>query len=321
MAKSFYAVILDDGSRKIFRNHREFQRALKGQTHSRYRGFDSHVDARVWLEGPEDFPKAKHYYVVRKGRKPGIYCDTEEFMAQMRGYAGCEGQGFYTLTAAKQWLGEDGLPDQSLQAADMESPWTEKIVAAKQWAGNLVHCLWVMLSTVLYQRPQLRKEVLRLAERQRPWIYCRIKTDHPLVIYTDASYQEKGAGYAAVIIDTVTNAEVYVGGQDKEIKSSCRAELCAIIRALQMIDSKCTAPVEIRTDALSLVAVARPQTLQHLHDLQWKKKSVANIDLWQQFYELAQMRTVTVNWVRGHSGNYYNGKCDRIAGQCAEMKA
>ena len=319
MARSFYAVILDDGQKKICRTNAEFQQLLKWQRHSQHKGFDSYMDACVWLDSPADFPREKLYYAVRKGHKPGIYRDTNEFLAQLRGYAGCEGKGFYTLAGARHWLNEGRGEACCLEAAEVRYRLTERFQDAKSLAGNILHWLWVMLSTSLYKRRQLRQRLLDLSERQKPWLYCRIKTDNPLVIYTDASYRKrKGTGYAAVIIDTVTNAEFYVGGQDKEIRSSCRAELCAIIRALQMIDSKCAAPVEIRTDALSLVMMASPKKLKHLHDLHWKKKSVANIDLWQQFYEFTQQRTIMVNWVRGHNGNRYNGSCDRIAGQCAE---
>ena len=53
----------------------------------------------------------------------------------------------------------------------------------------------------------------------------------------------------------------------------------------------------------------------------WKtssKKDVANRDLWEELLHLAKKRTITWNWVRGHSGNMGNERADFLANKGAE---
>jgi ribonuclease HI len=48
----------------------------------------------------------------------------------------------------------------------------------------------------------------------------------------------------------------------------------------------------------------------------WKtaaKKPVANQDLWQQLDEALARHNVNWHWVKGHSGNPLNERCDDLA--------
>ena len=167
------------------------------------------------------------------------------------------------------------------------------------------------------KRWQLRSILQSLAEKSNPWIFCRINTSHKLIIYTDASFHEgRKAGYAAVILDTVTGAEFYVGGSSDDITNSNRAELYAIISALRLIDERCKATVEIRTDAISLVKVAKPHNLRRLKKLGWSEQFCMNGDLWKEFYRVTIQRDIQVIWVKGHFRDRYNKLCDNIAGRC-----
>src|SRR5262245_37502481 len=56
----------------------------------------------------------------------------------------------------------------------------------------------------------------------------------------------------------------------------------------------------------------------------WKKKDwmrndqpVPNADLWRQMLELCDRHKVKFNWVRGHSGNKENERCDQLARQAS----
>ena len=42
-------------------------------------------------------------------------------------------------------------------------------------------------------------------------------------------------------------------------------------------------------------------------------QDVKNADLWQQLVELCQQHDVGFRWVRGHSGNPDNERCDQLA--------
>jgi len=48
-------------------------------------------------------------------------------------------------------------------------------------------------------------------------------------------------------------------------------------------------------------------------DKNGEKKDVLNQDLWIQMLDLCDKHRVTFNWVRGHSGNEGNERCDQIA--------
>jgi ribonuclease HI len=44
-----------------------------------------------------------------------------------------------------------------------------------------------------------------------------------------------------------------------------------------------------------------------------RKKKPANWDLWQALVEAARPHTVRWHWVRGHRGNPFNERADRLA--------
>lgn len=46
-----------------------------------------------------------------------------------------------------------------------------------------------------------------------------------------------------------------------------------------------------------------------------KREPVANKELWLELYAVADRRSVDVRWVRGHSGDVYNERCDALAGE------
>ena len=44
-----------------------------------------------------------------------------------------------------------------------------------------------------------------------------------------------------------------------------------------------------------------------------KKEPVANLAIWKALYAIADARHVTTRWVKGHSGNHHNERCDALA--------
>lgn len=46
-------------------------------------------------------------------------------------------------------------------------------------------------------------------------------------------------------------------------------------------------------------------------------KPVANRDLWEELLPLTRMHLVTWNWVKGHAGNAWNGRVDKLAVQAS----
>lgn len=52
-----------------------------------------------------------------------------------------------------------------------------------------------------------------------------------------------------------------------------------------------------------------------------KKEPVANQQYWKTLFALVDQRKVTVQWVKGHSGNKYNERCDAMANEVLVMAA
>ena len=62
---------------------------------------------------------AKKYYVVKKGKTPGIYFSWEDCKKMVEGYPGAEYKGFATLAEAESYMGGSGVVK---EAAAVELP-------------------------------------------------------------------------------------------------------------------------------------------------------------------------------------------------------
>lgn len=52
-----------------------------------------------------------------------------------------------------------------------------------------------------------------------------------------------------------------------------------------------------------------------------KNQVVANLDLWRRLYAVADARQVRTQWVKGHSGDPHNERCDVLAGEAIRARA
>ena len=126
-------------------------------------------------------------------------------------------------------------------------------------------------------------------------------------IHTDGSClgNPGPGGWGAIII--------YPDGDVKELSGSNqdttnnRMELKAVIEALNFIESG--SMIELFSDSLYVINTITKG---------WKKK--ANIELWNELDNVIQKHTnISWNWVKGHSGDFYNEKVNDIAQGKAEM--
>lgn len=93
-----------------------------------------------------------------------------------------------------------------------------------------------------------------------------------------------------------------------------RMELTAVIKALEALNQPCE--VELVTDSKYVVDAINNDWLNSWKDKGWRtagKKPVANVDLWEELLALLNVHKVNFQWVKGHSGNPLNEKCDHIA--------
>tara|TARA_Y100001970_G_scaffold164563_1_gene201058 strand:- start:2498 stop:3376 length:879 start_codon:yes stop_codon:yes gene_type:complete len=128
-----------------------------------------------------------------------------------------------------------------------------------------------------------------------------------ITIYTDGSClgNPGPGGWGAIII--------YPDGKEKELSGSDldttnnRMELQSVIEALDFLESDSV--IEVFSDSLYVINTITKG---------WKKK--ANMELWNELENVIQKHSnISWNWVKGHSGDFYNEKVNDIAQGKAEM--
>ncbi len=136
-------------------------------------------------------------------------------------------------------------------------------------------------------------------------------------IYTDGSCNgNPGIGGWGAIIIFDNGKELEISGRE-EYTTNNRMELSAAINALKSLkdDSK----VEIFTDS-TYVQSGITSWIQNWEKNNWKnstKREVKNKDLWLKLLEQSKRHNIVWNWIRGHTGNKYNEKADKLAkAQC-----
>ena len=136
-------------------------------------------------------------------------------------------------------------------------------------------------------------------------------------IYTDgACIGNPGpGGWAAVVIIDDEEEKVMTGGEPYTTNN--KMELSAVINVLKTISED--EEIEIYTDS-TYVKEGITSWIYKWKQNNWlnaQKKPVKNKELWIQLDRLVENRNIHWHWVRGHSGNHYNGKADQLArAQC-----
>ena len=144
-----------------------------------------------------------------------------------------------------------------------------------------------------------------------------------LKIFTDGgcSGNPGPGGWAYVMV-----LETFQGGkiiaQDKGGESDTtnnRMEITAVIAALRALKTMDNIPnkVTVYTDS-QYVQKGITDWIRTWKRNSWRtsdKTPVKNQDLWEELDSLAKEFSITWEWVRGHSGNEYNERCDRMTQQ------
>jgi len=116
-------------------------------------------------------------------------------------------------------------------------------------------------------------------------------------IYTDGSCRNSIGGYAFIIIKS--NYEL--SWSDKVVNTTNnRMELTAVIEALKCLQPH--EPCDVYSDSQWVINCAQKL---------WKRNK--NLDLWEQYDTVAEHHDIQFIWVKGHSGNVYNERCDKMA--------
>ena len=90
-------------------------------------------------------------------------------------------------------------------------------------------------------------------------------------------------------------------------------ELTAAIKALEALKFPCE--VDLHTDSAYLQNAFVKHWLVNWQKNGWKnanKEPVLNRDLWEKLLTLTKIHKVNWHWVKGHSDNEMNNRCDEL---------
>jgi ribonuclease HI len=132
---------------------------------------------------------------------------------------------------------------------------------------------------------------------------------HNITIYTDgASRGNPGpGGYGAILMSGHHRKEI---SQGFFITTNNRMELMSVIVALESLKTP-GCHVTIYSDSKYVV-----DSVEKGWVFGWQKKNFSgkkNADLWARFLRIYPKHKVKFIWVRGHSENPYNERCDELA--------
>lgn len=140
-------------------------------------------------------------------------------------------------------------------------------------------------------------------------------------IYTDGACKgNPGPGGWAAILSFGSIEKELSGGEPETTNN--RMELLAVLNALSALKEPCE--VTIYSDSQYFVDSVKLGRVYQWRMNGWKtstKKLALNIDLWEQILVLLEKHVVTPVWVKGHDGNLYNERCDKLASDQAKKYA
>lgn len=140
-----------------------------------------------------------------------------------------------------------------------------------------------------------------------------------IAVYTDGacSGNPGPGGWGSIILDG--NNETELSGFEPDTTNN-RMELTAVIQGLSALGNQ-QGSVTLYTDSQYIVNAINQHWLDNWQVKSWmnaSKKPVANRDLWEQIIALNKQYNPTYVWVKGHSSNAYNNRCDALAVQAIQ---
>ncbi len=141
-----------------------------------------------------------------------------------------------------------------------------------------------------------------------------------ITIHTDgACIGNPGRGGYGVVLQFGEQRKELSGGY--RLTTNNRMELMGPIKALQTLEQSYF--VILYSDSRYVVDAIEKGWVERWRAKGWmrnKKDRAVNPDLWECLLDLCSEHEVEFRWVRGHAGNRYNERCDRLATQAARQK-
>ena len=127
-------------------------------------------------------------------------------------------------------------------------------------------------------------------------------------VYTDGACSgNPGPGGWAAILKYGEHVMQIQGGNPRTTNN--RMELTAVRQGLAALKESCN--VRVFTDSKYIVDAINKNWLEKWARTDFKKKK--NEDLWVDLIALMEIHNVEFVWIKGHDGDYYNERCDRLA--------
>ena len=135
-----------------------------------------------------------------------------------------------------------------------------------------------------------------------------------IIVYTDGSAKGNpgNGGYGIVMIRGEYRKEFQKGFR---LTTNNRMELLAVIIALESVKKE-QSVITIYSDSKYVIDAVEKKWV-----FIWEKKNFSkkkNPDLWIRFLKIYRKQKVRFLWVKGHSNNKENERCDFLAVQAAE---
>ena len=134
-----------------------------------------------------------------------------------------------------------------------------------------------------------------------------------VTLYTDGACSGNPGlgGYAGILIYGENRRE-YTGAEKQTTNN--RMEVMAVIEGLKCLKYPCI--VDVYSDSAYTVNAFENGWIYAWEKNGWKKadkKSVLNVDLWEELYTLTRTHEVIFHKVAGHADNELNNRCDKLA--------
>ena len=134
-----------------------------------------------------------------------------------------------------------------------------------------------------------------------------------VTIYTDGACSgNPGPGGWGAILEYNGHERTLSGGAPETTNN--RMELTAVIEALKKLKEPCV--VELYSESKYVIGALEKGWVWGWKKRGWiksDKKPALNVDLWETLLPLLQTHQVHYHWVKGHSTNSRNNRCDQMA--------
>lgn len=234
----------------------------------------------------------KKYYVVKKGKTPGIYSSWDECRAQVEGYSGALYKGFAAKEEAQAYLqgnvqeGEaEEVPDRTEEmiSGTEEFPGEEDISEAEEIFGE--------------------EDISGAAEVP--------ETDEgEAVAYVDGSYRKETGEYSCgvVFFSRGRKTELSIRGDDETLAAMHNV-------AGEIMGARMAMEEAVRLGIRKLIIFHDYQGIASWCLGEWQTNKEGTIAYKKYYDSLQGLLEISFQKVKGHSGDVWNDRADELAGQ------